>query len=185
MKNSSPDKKKIFAIPGSTRQSSTNLNLIKAISDLFEEKLAIKIFHGLSDIPHFSPDLDTADPPKNVLEFRKQLKEADGILICTPEYAMGVPGTLKNAIDWTVSSMEFSHKPVALITASSSGEKAHHSLLETLKVIESEIPGSSQLLISFAKTKIKDDKITDTDTLEKVKQLIGSFINTIDNKTQE
>jgi chromate reductase len=181
MANSSPDKKKILAISGSTRQNSTNLNLIKAISNLFEEKLTIKIFQGLSDIPHFNPDLDAADPPKNVLVFRKQLKEADGILICTPEYAMGVPGTLKNAIDWTVSSMEFSHKPVALITASSSGQKAHHSLLETLKVIESEIPASSQLLISFVKTKIKDDKITDADTLEKVKQLIGSLINTIDN----
>ena len=94
---------------------------------------------------------------------------------------MGVPGTLKNAIDWTVSSMEFSHKPVALITASSAGQNAHLSLLETLKVIESEIPESSQLLISFVKTKIKDDKITDTDTLEKVKQLIGSLINTVDN----
>ena len=181
MASSSPGKKKILAVSGSTRQNSTNLNLIKAISDLFKEKIAIKIFQGLSDIPHFNPDLDTADPPKKVLEFRKQLKEADGILICTPEYAMGVPGTLKNAIDWTVSSMEFSHKPVALITASSSGQKAHHSLLETLKVIESEIPESSQLLISFVKTKIKDDKITDTDTLENVKQLIGSLINTIDN----
>ena len=181
MANSSAGKKKILALSGSTRQNSTNLNLIKAISHLFKEKLDIKIFQGLLDVPHFNPDLDTADPPKNVLEFRKQLKEADGILICTPEYAMGVPGTLKNAIDWTVSSMEFSHKPVALITASSSGQKAHHSLLETLKVIESEIPASSQLLISFVKTKIKDDKITDTDTLEKVKQLIGSLINTIDN----
>ena len=179
MVESNQDKKKILAIPGSTRQSSTNLNLIKAISDLFAEKLVVKIFQGLSDIPHFNPDLDTENPPKNVLEFRSQLKEADGILICTPEYAMGVPGTLKNAIDWTVSSMEFSGKPVALITASSSGQKAHLSLLDTLKVIESDIPENSQLLISFVKTKVKEDKITDIDTLEKVKQLIGSLLNTI------
>jgi chromate reductase len=185
MANSYPVKKKILAISGSTRQSSTNLNLIKAISDLFAEKLTIKIFQGLSAIPHFNPDLDTEDPPGNVLEFRRQLNEADGILICTPEYAMGVPGTLKNAIDWTVSSMEFSHKPVALITASLSGQKAHLSLLETLKVIESDIPENSQLLISFVKTKIKDTIITDIDTLEKVKQLIGSLVNTINNKTRE
>jgi chromate reductase len=185
MANSNQDKKKILAISGSTRQSSANLNLIKAISDLFEEKLTIRIFQGLSDIPHFNPDLDTELPPGNVLEFRKQLNEAEGILICTPEYAMGVPGTLKNAIDWTVSSMEFSRKPVALITASLSGQKAHLSLLETLKVIKSDIPESSQLLISFIKTKVKEDKITDIDTLEKVKQLIGSLVNTINSKILE
>jgi NAD(P)H-dependent FMN reductase len=185
MSQSNQDKKKILAIPGSTRQSSTNLNLIKAISDLFAEKLAINIFRGLSDIPHFNPDLDTENPPKNVSDFRSQLKEADGILICTPEYAMGVPGTLKNAIDWTVSSMEFSRKPVALITASLSGQKAHLSLLDTLKVIESDIPEKSQLLISFVKTKVKEDKITDRDTLEKVKQLIDSLLDTINNKTEE
>ena len=96
--------------------------------------------------------------------------------------AMGVPGTLKNAIDWTVSSMEFSHKPVALITASSVGQKAHLSLLETLKVIESDIPETSQLLVSFVKTKINNDKIIDPATLSQVKNLVDSLILTIDNK---
>src|SRR5438445_13812511 len=112
------DKLKILAISGSTRKSSSNLNLINAIANLTADSWSVNTFPGLADIPHFNPDLDNENPPKHVIEFRKQLKEADGILICTPEYAIGVPGTLKNAIDWTVSSMEFSHKPVALITAS-------------------------------------------------------------------
>ena len=185
MAKSYQEKKKILAISGSTRLNSTNLNLIKAIIALFAKELDVKIFQGLSDIPHFNPDFDTEHLPENVLEFRRQLNEADGILISTPEYAMGVPGTLKNAIDWTVSSMEFSHKPVGLITASSSGQKAHLSLLETLKVIESDIPESSQLLISFVKTKVTNDKITDADTLEKVKRLMRSLINTIDGKQKK
>jgi NAD(P)H-dependent FMN reductase len=173
--------KKILAISGSTRKSSSNLNLIKAIIDLHANELDIKIFDSLSEIPHFNPDLDTELPPETVLDFRKQLKEADGILICTPEYAMGVPGTLKNAIDWTVSSCEFSNKPVALITASSLGEKAHASLLETLKIIESNIPDESQLLISSVKTKVNQEgKITDLQTLEKVKKVIASLTNTIE-----
>jgi chromate reductase len=178
------NKKKILAIPGSTRHFSTNLSLVQAICDLFRDQLDINIFLGLTGIPHFNPDLDTETPPKAVLEFRQQLKEADGILICTPEYAMGVPGSLKNAIDWTVSSMEFSHKPVALITASSSGQKAHYSLLETLRVIESDIPVDSQLLISFVKTKVKGDKIVDSDTLQQVKKLINSLARTIDEKKE-
>src|SRR6185437_12057031 len=137
------NKKRVIAISGSTRKESTNLSYIHAIAELASTAFEILIFNGLSDIPHFNPDLDNENPPKPVADFRRQLSEADGILICTPEYAMGVPGTLKNAIDWTVSSCEFSHKPVALITASSVGEKGHLSLLETLRIIESDIPDES------------------------------------------
>jgi NAD(P)H-dependent FMN reductase len=142
-------------------------------------ELDIKIFEELSGIPHFNPDLDNENPPENVLNFRRQLKQADGILICTPEYAMGVPGTLKNAIDWTVSSMEFSHKPVALITASTAGQKGHQSLINTLKIIEADMPDDSQLLISHVKAKVKDDKIIAPETLQQIKKLIGSLINSI------
>ena len=173
--------KKIVAISGSTRQNSSNLNLINAIIELSAGQLDISIFNKLTEIPHFNPDLDSDEPLKAVGDFRKALNEAQGVLICTPEYAHGVPGSLKNAIDWTVSSMEFSHKPVALITASSDGKAAHYSLLQTLKVIEANIPNSSQLLISFIKTKIKDDKIVDATTLKQVQDLIQSLIKTIEN----
>lgn len=173
------ERKKIIVIPGSTRRSSTNLNLVKAIVSLYSDKLDFQVFQGLTDIPHFNPDLDNNNPPQAVSDFRRLLKEADGILICTPEYAMGVPGTLKNAIDWTVSSMEFSNKPVALITASTAGQKGHSSLLDTLRIIESDIPEGSQLLISFIKTKITDDKIVDSTTLDSVSSVIESLINTI------
>ena len=168
--------KKVLAICGSTRKTSSNLNLIHAISDLTKEKFEIKVFEGLSDIPHFNPDLDNETPPEAVKNFRNQLKEVDGILICTPEYAMGVPGTLKNAIDWTVSSCEFSNKPTALITASSVGENGHESLMKTLKIIESKITDQTQLVISYVKTKVsKDNKITDSATLARVKELIEAF----------
>jgi len=177
-------KKKILAISGSTRQSSANLSLIKAIIDFSADNLEIKIFQGLPNIPHFNPDLDNDHAPDAVIDFRREINEADGILVCTPEYAMGVPGTLKNAIDWTVSSCEFSHKPVALITASSQGQKGHLSLLETLKIIECDIPDDSQLLISFIKTKVSSEgKITDTETLGKVKKLMSALIKTIERKS--
>ncbi|HMS66491.1 MAG TPA: NADPH-dependent FMN reductase [Saprospiraceae bacterium] len=162
----------ILAICGSTRAQSTNLSLIKAIKHLFLEQLEIEIYSGLSELPHFNPDLDDT---KEVSIFKNKIKAASGVLICTPEYAMGVPGSLKNALDWTVASMEFSQKPVLLITASSSGEKAHASLLETLKVIEAIIPEECQLLISYAKTKIKNDEITDDITYSKVVAAVNAF----------
>lgn len=171
---------KILAISGSTRKASSNLNLIKAIADLASEIFSIHIFEGLSDLPHFNPDLDNETVPEKVTDFRRQLREAEGILICTPEYAIGVPGTLKNAIDWTVSSMEFSKKPVALITASLAGEKAHNSLLGTLLIIEAKMTADTQLLISFAKTKINENcKITDEETLNSVTRLIRSLTEII------
>lgn len=169
-------KKNVLAICGSTRKESTNLNYIRAVAELGATQFNVTVFSGLTDIPHFNPELDNENPPKAVADFRKQLREADGILICTPEYAMGVPGTLKNALDWTVSSCEFSKKPVALITASSLGEKGHASLLETLKIIESNITNYTQLLISFAKTKLGADyKIKDAETLAKVTKLVDAF----------
>jgi len=168
--------KKVIAISGSTRASSSNLNLIKAIAELAVDKFDITIFNGLTDLPHFNPDLDNDHPPAAITNFRNTLRSFDGILICTPEYAMGVPGTLKNAIDWTVSSMEFSHKPTALITASSMGQKGHASLLETLRIIEAIITDQTQLVISYIKTKINTDcKITDAKTLNEVKSLIEGF----------
>lgn len=101
---------KILAICGSTKKTSVNLGLIRAIADLTKEELQLNIFTGLESIPHFNPDLDTEQPPEAVSRFRSLIKAADAVLICTPEYAMGVPGTLKNAIDWTVSSADFSQQ---------------------------------------------------------------------------
>jgi NAD(P)H-dependent FMN reductase len=168
--------KKIVAICGSTRKTSSNLNLIHAITELAKEKFNISIFDKLTEIPHFNPDIDNETPPTAVAQFRQMLKEAEGILICTPEYAMGVPGALKNAIDWTVSSCEFSHKPVALITASSLGENGHDSLMKTLRIIESKITDQTQLLISFVKTKVsRDNKIIDPATLIQVNDLLMAF----------
>jgi chromate reductase, NAD(P)H dehydrogenase (quinone) len=174
------DKIKVIAICGSTRKTSSNLNLIKGIGRLATEVFELSIFEGLSDIPQFNPDLDLETAPMQVANFRGHLKAADAILICTPEYAMGVPGTLKNAIDWTVSSMEFSKKPVALITASLSGEKAHASLLGTLLIIESKMTADTQLLLPGIKSKI-DEKgnITDQLTLDHVNRLIKSLTDLV------
>src|SRR5689334_22187679 len=104
------DKKKVIAISGSARRNSANLRLIKEIEEL-TTKFEIAALEDLTMLPHFNPDLDTEQPPESVSNFRTRLRTADGVLICTPEYDMGVPGTLKNALDWTVSSGEFSGKP--------------------------------------------------------------------------
>jgi len=168
---------KILAISGSTREQSSNLNVIKAIEKLGAGRLDITVYSGLTALPHFNPDKDTEDVAVEVAAFRQQLKAADGVLICTPEYARGLPGTLKNALDWTVSSASFSGKPVVAITAGTMGQDAHASLLGTLKMIEAIVPDSLQLLLPYARTKINAAyEITDAPTLLSIQQLIDAFV---------
>ena len=173
-------KKQVLAISGSTRENSTNRQYIDAFSNIAKDMMDVTMYKNIADLPAFNPDLDNENVPAVVTEFRTMINNADGVLICTPEYAMGIPGSLKNAIDWTVSSCEFSGKPVALITASTSGEKGHKALIDVLNVIEAVPATDEQLLIKFAKTKIDDDnKIKDPATLEQVQDLVNSFYNII------
>lgn len=177
---------KVLAISGSTRAKSSNLNLIKAIAKICSEKFEISILEDLTVIPHFNPDLDNELGPAAVEQFRKSLRQSDAILICTPEYAVGVPGTLKNAIDWTVSSMEFSNKPVALITGSTSGQKAHQSLLGTLLILEAKIVADTQLVVSAIKTKVNDEcEIIDEATFQKIDLLINQLEKIVKRPTDK
>lgn len=168
----------ILAISGSTRKNSSNLNLIKAIAALTPDIFNIEIFEGIDALPHFNPDQDKegVEEDPQVANFRRKVSTSEAVLICTPEYAVGVPGTLKNAIDWAVSSMNFSQKPVALITASTSGTRSHQSLLGTLLIIESKISQDTQLLISSIQTKVNSNlQITDADTSVLIHNLISSL----------
>jgi chromate reductase len=174
---------KLLAICGSTRKESSNLALIRYLVRLSKDRFEFTVYNELKTIPPFDPDDDVEPAHEAVNKFRRLIKECDGVLICTPEYAMGVPGTLKNAIDWTVSSAEFSHKPTALITASSVGEKGHAALLETLKVIECTIPPEIQLLIPFIKTKINTEgEVIHAETVEKLKILMDAFYSLLNTK---
>lgn len=178
--------RKILAMSGSTRQNSTNHRLIKAIAEISKDVFELQSYNDISLLPHFSPDNDNEHVDKEVIYFRQLLNEADGIIICTPEYAHGVPGTLKNAIDWTVSTNEFYHKPTMLITASTDGKKGHEALFETLRVIEAKNIDTLQLIIPFASTKIDtDNRIIDDKTLESVKNLLRNFEKTINENVEK
>lgn len=177
------NKKKVVAISGSTREKSINRSLIGAIAILAEEVIDIIIYEGIGSLPQFNPDHDGELVAAEVSDFRQLLDHADGILICTPEYAHGVPGSLKNAIDWTISSSQFPHKPTALITASTGGHHGHRALMETLKIIEAKNIDNLQMVIPFAKTKISMGIITDEETLTNIKSLLHRFIETM-NQTK-
>lgn len=172
--------KNVLAISGSLRAKSTNLTILEIVAELFASKINLTIYKNLANLPHFNPDADTDEPPESVADLRRQIRESYGVLICSPEYVFSVPAALKNALEWTVSSADFHHKPTALITASSLGKAAHASLLLILKTIDARIGENSALLISHAQTKIKNGKIVDAETAENLNLLIESFLHTID-----
>lgn len=170
-------RKKVLAISGSTRKNSINQILIKALADISAATLDITVFDRIGNLPQFNPDNDGDNVSKEVADFSHQLNDADGVIICTPEYAHGVPGALKNAIDWTISASSFPHKPTMLITASTGGHYGHKALMETLKAIEAKNITILQMVIPFVKTKVNNDnKITDDKTLTEVKLLINGLI---------
>jgi NAD(P)H-dependent FMN reductase len=180
MKTVSPG---ILAISGSLRSNSSNTRILKLIASLIPENIRYTVFEHIDSLPHFNPGLDDDHVPAAVTAFRRQLNEADGIIICTPEYAFGVPGTLKNALDWIVSSYELGNKPTALITASSRGEKAHASLLLTLQALNASIVQDGTLLISFIRSKMNDDgEVTDADTLHKIQAVANALVHAISEK---
>ena len=121
----------LLAVSGSLRAASANTALLRAAARLAPEGVELVLYGGLATLPHFNPDLDdldagTAPPP--VMDLRSRLDASDGVLISSPEYAHGVPGALKNAIDWVVSSGQIYEKPVALLNASMGATHAHASL---------------------------------------------------------
>ena len=125
----------ILAISGSLREKSLNSTLLSDVISMIPSQGTIVNYREMEQLPHFTPDLDIDDVHSAVANWRRHLKEADGVLICTPKYAKGVPGSLKNALDWVVSSGEFVNKPVAVISVSphpEGGAIAMASLLGTL-----------------------------------------------------
>ena len=104
---------------------------MRAAARLAPAGVEIDLYCSLGDLPHFNPDLEESEPPA-VTDLWTLVREADGLLISSPEYAHGVPGALKNALDWLVGGSEFIDKPVALLNASPRATHAQASLRETI-----------------------------------------------------
>lgn len=169
---------KIFAIVGSTRKNSSNFMILKYISEQIKEQFKVEIFEEINQLPHFNPDLDQEIAPQAVIQFRNKINKADGILICTPEYVFSLPGSLKNALEWCVSSADFSGKKTGLITASASGEMAQEQLILIMKTLETKFDAENQLLIQGIRGKIDaEGKITNEETIDKLQNFINNFEN--------
>jgi len=144
---------RVLAICGSLRRESSNGTILRAAIALAPAGVVVELYHDLATLPHFNPDLDRAldDPllPVPVRALRAAVHTADALVISSPEYAHGVPGSLKNALDWLVGGSEIVEKPVALWNTAPHATHAQASLAETLRTMSVRPVPSADLSLSL------------------------------------
>lgn len=120
------------------------------------------LYDGLHGLPHFNPDEDREGsvPPAPVRHLREMVGAAAGLIICSPEYAHGVPGSLKNALDWLVSGPEMIGKPVLLLSAASRATYAQEQLAETLRTMSAVVVGNGAVVIPVEGQRLDAEAIT-------------------------
>jgi len=129
---------RVIAISGSLRRESTNTRLLHAAAEEAPDGVEVVLWDGLREIPPYDSDDDVVPGPPTVEAFKEAVREADAVLIATPEYNFSVPGALKNAVDWAsrpLATNAFRNKPVAVIGASSGMFGAVWSQAELRKIL--------------------------------------------------
>ena len=175
------NKIKILGFAGSLRRGSYNKALLRAATDLAPGNMHLEIF-GLDGITPFNQDIEQ-DMPDKVKEFKMKIREADGILIATPEYNFSMPGVLKNAIDWAsrpYGDNPFDGKPVAIMSASIGmlgGANAQFHLRQTCVFLNMYPINKPQVIVTFAQDKFDaNGKLLDDNTKKFLAQLLENLV---------
>jgi chromate reductase, NAD(P)H dehydrogenase (quinone) len=164
--NSDPHEVRILAISGSLRRGSFSTGLIHNLARHAPASMQIS-FHDISDIPLYNEDVEKAGKPDGVRRFNQAIARSDGVLIVTPEYNHGLPGVLKNALDWASQPYQrsaFRHKPVYLISSSlgpTGGVRAQYQLRETLHSMLAIVVPVPEMLIGGVHTKFVGEEFVD------------------------
>ncbi len=128
----------VLGISGSLRAVSLNSLLLRATARLAPASMNIRVYPSLGNIPLFNPDIEGSDP-KPVRDLREAICASDALIIASPEYAHGITGVLKNALDWMVGTEAFVYKPVAIFNASPRSVHADAALREVLTVMSATL----------------------------------------------
>ncbi|MBB6483757.1 NADPH-dependent FMN reductase [Rhizobium lusitanum] len=129
----------LYALCGSQRQASSSRRLLEALRLACPEDTTIEICDLIGDLPIFNPDHEGERTPAIVETFAAKIRQADGLIVSCPEYAHGVPGGFKNALDWLVSRDEIPFKPLMFAHASHRGDFVLDQLAEVLRTMSLRI----------------------------------------------
>src|SRR5271155_577098 len=163
---------RVLAISGSLRRASTNTAALEALARLAPEGVKVLVYGDLAKLPPFNPDDDMEDEPKP-----EPIETLRALVIAAPEYAHGLPGALKNALDWLVASETFAGKPTALINTSPRAFHAQASLREILSTMAARLMPEAFASISLTgKTVTADDILADTVCKRQLRESLEALI---------
>jgi len=181
---------KILAFAGSLRKGSYNKALVRAAVEIAPQNVKMEVF-DIEGIPPFNQDLENT-PSEKVKEFKEKIRNADALLIATPEYNYSVPGVLKNALDWASRPYQqnvLTGKPVALMSASTGrfgGVRAQCHLRQSFVRLNAYTFNQPEVMLSSAAENVDaNGRLTNEDTRTLIKQLIEALvalINTLNCK---
>ncbi len=172
----------VCGIAGSLRRDSYNRALVRAARELAPGPMEVRIFDRVGDIPLFNQDVEAEGDPPAVQALKEAIREADALLIATPEYNHGVSGVLKNCIDWASRpprDAALEGKPVAVFGASpgiTGTARAQTQLRESLSSIGALVLPQPQVLVYRAREKFDEElELTHERTRERVGRLLGEL----------
>ena len=169
----------LLAISGSLRAASGNTALLRAAIACAPAGVQISLYEDLGHLPIFNPD-DDSHPSVYVQALRGRIARVDGLLIASPEYAHGVTGAIKNALDWLVSCESFVDKPVLLFNTGNGAVHAHAALLETLRTMSAKLYVPSAADFPLPRTpKVAIDYSSDEKVTARLRALLTDFVATI------
>lgn len=140
----------LYALCGSQRQASTSRRLLEAMRLACPDNISIEICDMIGALPIFNPDHEGGKTPPIVEKFAARIREADGLIVSCPEYAHGIPGGFKNALDWLVSRDEVPFKPLMFAHASHRGDLVLEQLAEVLRTMSLRIVSEAFLRLPIA-----------------------------------
>jgi NAD(P)H-dependent FMN reductase len=128
----------VLGLCGSLRAASINRAVLRAAAAVAPAGVRVELYPSLAGLPLFNPDLDGSALPA-VAQLRERIVAADAVLIASPEYAHGVSGVMKNALDWLVGDDTWVNKPVAVLNSAPRSQHAHAALCETLRTMSARL----------------------------------------------
>ncbi|MGG2094644.1 NADPH-dependent FMN reductase [Bacillus sp. S13(2024)] len=179
--------KTIGLMCGSLRKNSYNRIIAQSLTDMSDSVQFRWI--EIKELPLFNEDLEVGGDPEAVTSFKSSIQEVDGIIIVSPEYNSGIPGALKNALDWASrpsKSSVLSRKPVGLIGATPGGlgtAFAQMQIRQILEAMQVHVLPFQKMLISQVHEKIDSDQkvLTDEKTKQYLQRYLQQFIHWIDH----
>ena len=172
---------RILAIAGSLRRESYNRAALRAATQLVPEGATIDIFE-LDGLPGFNQD-DEQNPPAKVVDLKLRIREADAVLIVTPEYNYSIPGVLKNAIDWAsrpYGDSAWNGKPAAIMGASIGAigtARAQYHLRQMFVFLNMFPINQPEVMIGNASERFDAaGNLTDETSKELIRQLLQNLV---------